>query len=596
MASFSVKQKLYLLLSITLFVLLVIGLFSYKYLHRVNNLGKIHEQTLEVEINVLKLRKNEKDFLVRDVVNPKFFKDGESKYLNNFSKNTSFLNDVIENLQSNQLITNQSIQLELDSVKTYINVYNTQFLQVAQKIKTKGFKDWGYIGEMRNAIHQVDNVIVEVKASQSLRISLLILRKHEKDYLLRKDVKYMDKFDSEINILTDLVKRDARLSGSDKDNILMLVQNYQKSFHQVVLEDRTIGLTEKDGLMGQLRDAVHHVEPSVVKIINEIELYTDKAISNAIYMLIFLILLGLIISLVLGTLIINNVYSILGGEPAEVANIADKISQGDLTHDLDINQANKGILNSVYQMSDKLQGIIGEVIESVDNFVSASNQMSGTSEQISEGANEQASSLEEISSTMEEMASNIENNTVNAYKTEEVSKEANDTIKLVAEKVHKALNANQEIAEKINIINAIAMQTNILALNASVEAARAGEHGKGFAVVAQEVRKLAENSKVAADEIIGLTQASFKLSKEAEDAMDVTIPKIEQTSVLVQEIAESSQEQKNGAQQVNNAIQQLNGVTQQNASASEELAATAEEMASQAENLRQTVRFFKLSK
>ena len=161
--------------------------------------------------------------------------------------------------------------------------------------------------------------------------------------------------------------------------------------------------------------------------------------------------------------------------------------------------------------------------------------------------------------------------------------------------MHKALGANQEIAEKINVINAIAVQTNILALNASVEAARAGEHGKGFAVVAQEVRKLAEVSKNAADEIVGLTQASFTLSKEAEEAMEITIPKIGQTSQLVQEIADSSKEQSNGAMQVNNAIQQLNGVTQQNASASEELAATAEEMASQAENLRQSVRFFKLS-
>ena len=82
----------------------------------------------------------------------------------------------------------------------------------------------------------------------------------------------------------------------------------------------------------------------------------------------------------------------------------------------------KGILKSVYDMSSKLQTIISEVIESVDNFVSASNQMSGTSEQISEGANEQASSLEEISSTMEEITSNIENNTSNAHQTEEVSK------------------------------------------------------------------------------------------------------------------------------------------------------------------------------
>lgn len=595
MASLSVKQKLYLLLTITLLVLLITGIFSFKYLHKVNNLGEIHDKALEVEINVLKLRKNEKDFLVRDVINPQYFETGESKYLTSFSKITKSLDELILELKSSELVKDPMIQLELDSIKSHIKLYESEFISISQKIRNKGFKDWGHIGEMRNAIHEVDNIMNQTNASDRLHVSLLTLRKHEKDYLLRMDPKYIQKFDDEINNLFALLKRDLRISRVDKANMVLLVENYNKTFHQVTLEDEKIGRSENEGLMGDLRTAVHYVEPSVNKIIKLMKVHTDQSISNAIFILVLLILSGLVVSTFLGIFIIKNVYSILGGEPAKVAEIADKIAQGDLSTISTGESAEKGILKSVLDMSSKLQTIISEVIESVDNFVSASNQMSSTSEQISEGANEQASSLEEISSTMEEITSNIENNTSNAHQTEEVSKEANSTISLVADKVHKALSANQEIAEKINVINAIAVQTNILALNASVEAARAGEHGKGFAVVAQEVRKLAEISKSAADEIVGLTQSSFMLSKEAEKAMELTIPKIGQTSQLVQEIADSSIEQSNGAMQVNNAIQQLNGVTQQNASASEELAATAEEMASQAENLRQSVRFFKLS-
>ncbi len=574
----------------------VIGFFSYKYLIRVNDLGEIHNQTLEININVLKLRKHEKDFLTRDVINPDFFKTGNSKYLNGISKDKSDLDSVISSFKDHHLISNNEILHEFDSIKLFVDLYESKLNEVADKIKNKGFKDWGLIGEMRDAIHEVDNVFVQVNASDKARISLLTLRKHEKDYLLRKDVKYKSKFDNEVSNLLKLIQSDSRLSKIDKERVQLLVENYQNTFHHVLIEDQIIGLDENDGLMGQLRDAVHEVEPLVVQIIKQVKEFTDKSIENAVYMLIFLISLGVMVSTVLGVLIIRNVYGILGGEPAIVAEIADEISKGNLEINLENHEKGKGILLSVVNMAGKLKAIISEVQDSVDNFVSASNQMSGTSEQISEGANEQASSLEEISSTMEEITANIENNTSNANETEVVSSEANTMMKSVAERVLQSLKANDDIAEKINVINAIAMQTNILALNASVEAARAGVHGKGFAVVAQEVRKLAENSKEAADEIIGLTQASVHLTKEVEEAMEQTIPKIENTSLLVHEISSASQEQNNGAMQVNNAIQQLNGVTQQNASASEELASTAEEMASQAENLRQTVSFFNLRK
>ena len=162
----------------------------------------------------------------------------------------------------------------------------------------------------------------------------------------------------------------------------------------------------------------------------------------------------------------------------------------------------------------------------------------------------------------------------------------------VAEKSQNAVEANKNIANKITIINDIAFQTNILALNAAVEAARAGEHGRGFAVVAAEVRKLAERSKLAAEEIVGLAQKSLDLSQGAGVVMSETMPKIDNTTKLVQEISAASLEQNNGATQVNNAIQQLNNVTQQNAAASEELATSSEELSSQAIQLKEIISFF----
>jgi len=278
----------------------------------------------------------------------------------------------------------------------------------------------------------------------------------------------------------------------------------------------------------------------------------------------------------------------------QAMQFAQKLSEGDLTATIKINQQDEigQLANALTRMGEKLRGIVGDILVGSQNIASASQQMSGTSQQMSQGANEQASSVEEVSSSMEEMAANIQNNTDNARTTEKIAVDASAGIREGSDATNQAVASMKNIAEKIRIVNDIAFQTNILALNAAVEAARAGEHGKGFAVVAAEVRKLAERSKVAAEEIDELSKNGVNIAEKAGVKLNEIVPQIEKTAQLVQEIASASMEQNSGADQVNNAMQQLNNVTQQNAAASEEMATSAEELSSQAEQLKETIQFF----
>ncbi len=197
-------------------------------------------------------------------------------------------------------------------------------------------------------------------------------------------------------------------------------------------------------------------------------------------------------------------------------------------------------------------------------------------------ANEQASSLEQTANTLEKITSITKNNTQNAAKMSDLSKDLKNSVITGEKLAHQTALSMDEINQKvqaineaITIIDQIAFQTNILSLNAAVEAATAGEAGKGFAVVAAEVRNLASRSAEAAKEIKDLvenattkTYEGKKISDDMSNGYDNLNQLISKTIDIIQDVSTASKEQLSGIEQINNAISILDRVTQENANES----------------------------
>lgn len=275
------------------------------------------------------------------------------------------------------------------------------------------------------------------------------------------------------------------------------------------------------------------------------------------------------------------------------------IADGDLASSLYVdtlgNQDELGVLTrSMQTMFKKLLEIVGS-IEAVSQAISQSNQeIKTTSQSLSEVSSQQVATAEELTASVAEMLDSIRTTFKNSIITSDMAQESAKMTAKSQKTVLQTVASMNRIAEKISIIQEIAGQTRLLALNASIEAARAGQFGKGFAVVASEVSKLAELSSSAASDIDNLSQESVRIANEAGENLDILLPKIQKTADLVYKISETSEKQEKSVEGLNVAIQETNQVVQQNAAQAEEFSATAAFSHEQINKLIYLIKYFKV--
>lgn len=243
-------------------------------------------------------------------------------------------------------------------------------------------------------------------------------------------------------------------------------------------------------------------------------------------------------------------------------------------------------------MAAKLKMTLGKINDNVETINKSAFNLGNVSDNMAQAANRQASSLEEISSSMEEMLANIEQNSEHSGHVQEVARKAAEGIEKVMVTSQKSVEAMQTIISKIGVIDDIAMQTNMLSLNAAVEAARAGDAGRGFSVVASEVKKLAERSRLAANEIGRLSQISMTITTESAEQLNLIIPDINKAKELMIEVASATKELEAGARQINNAIADLNSLSQESAMTSDDLSVQSNDLKQMAVALNDQVNYF----
>ncbi|NDV28326.1 methyl-accepting chemotaxis protein [Desulfovibrio sp. JC010] len=607
----------------------------------------MEENALQLEIEMLQARRAEKDFIMRK----------SPKYLNNLKTTTKKMQARLD-----ELARGPFKDLALQG-KSLTSSYEKQFMVVADDyIKLGLTKDSGLLGKLRTAVRDAEEAVMG--NDKLYEAGILRLRRNEKDFMMRVDEKYLDKFHQNITALMSSVE-ESDFTSERKQYIIDKLKAYNDNMDQYAQMTLLIK-SEQD----KFRAVIHKMEPLLEdlakksgKHLHDQQGKINAAIvtAEAIAAIILLAAILLIIRSILGPLsklqtcaqeVSNgdfescNRISFHGELEALRITIAemviklkksmDEAEQKSIEADNQAQKAQQAMeeANSEKEYANSLLETLSAIADDAGDITlslnSAAEQLARQSSGIMDGADNQkhrvqetATAVDQMSATILEVASNSSNASEGTREAAEKAREGFSIVEQVvgatsqvqesAGELQAALAKQDQQAESIgeimNVISDIADQTNLLALNAAIEAARAGEAGRGFAVVADEVRKLAEKTMTATQEVgtaISAIQAGTsasldimkttddavtqctELAEDAGDSLKTIVEIVNESANQVESIATATEEQSAAAEQINSSTMEINTISaeiSENVAQSTEAADNVNQLASELQAL-----------
>jgi len=617
----SFRKRFTLLLSLVILAMVTMLIVGQSNVKTLISLEEQSQTLEEIKADMLMLRRNEKDFMLRQ----------DLKYLAKFDEIKGVLDGVLDkfvtNLQQHDIASDN-----VSSLKDTLTIYSDKFQNFALTSKQIGLgPKEGLYGNLRNSVHKVEELVTQERDYRLLS-DMLMLRRNEKDFMLRNDLSYVNKFTSNIAKLESNLLLSS-ISENVKPSISQALSDYKKEFLLFVEGQKKIGLDPNSGIQGEMRDAVHQTEAIIDEIFVEIsntikEKTADVRLYSALIGIVLTILIGFVVFLLSKAILTPvELFSKLMNDSANNRNLTLRSTVQDMS---EIGQMGK-VFN---KMMETFQTMFHQVAQNSDQVHSASETLKSVINDTFIAVKRQHSESELVATAMTEMASSVSEVARNATLAADASNKADaeavagnkvvlasvNGIAMLAQEVENAVNTvnelkteSENIATVLTVITGIAEQTNLLALNAAIEAARAGEKGRGFAVVADEVRTLAQRSQEATEEIKtiierlqssaicavnvmaeGKTQAkeSVELAQQAGGSLQRIVDAITTIRDMNTQIASAAEEQAAVAESINKSIVQISQIAEENTSNAERTSNTSDDLAKLANQLQDKVKEF----
>lgn len=422
--SMKIKGKLLTAFGAVLFLSSILAGWGYYSINRIMEIRSIEKAFKDISSNALKMRKSEKDFLARDTKSEDFMATGKSKYVKDIDQLVHAEDSLITSLLNSKWATKLEIQDEMAELNKNIGIYHETFNKIVKAYRQRGFKDYGDEGELRKAIKEIENSQYKIDLVQ-----LLTLRRIEKDFFLRKEMKDVETFRAEVKEWKAKLDNGTRgLAVKDKLTV------YETNFNEVVKSEEIIGLNETSGLTGEMRSNIQNIEPVIQKLEEMIELRSQELAFQTTITFAIVFLIELIIGIVLAIQFSNRITASI----QTIREAAVKLSEGiiprqltvttkdelgetqssvnDLIHSLNdsvevANLVSKGNIysaqiaaktklkngeldNALKNMIKKLSETVLSITKGAEEISYGSIEITKSSQVVAQGATEQASSLE----------------------------------------------------------------------------------------------------------------------------------------------------------------------------------------------------------